>query len=180
MNSALLRRLHIDALHLDEKQVEALGWVAIHAENDGQLELEEMELLAGYCKENQATTFYASSWKEICKGDICGNYRAVQISQISTEYLAALQGGINFVKQPNKKEDADLSASKTFYASTSFNKPMNFVLLREAEGYGWTTLAGEPNLIEMFKSRPQHKLYLWRDGVLPIWIAGSSDPGRKY
>lgn len=175
----ILKNLHFDAIHLDSNAVKSIGWESIHAENDGHLEDDEKMVLAKHFNRVRSTEFYATTLELIQKAEERGSFRSLVLKKIDVQALTALQEGIISATQPAAPEDANLSADITFYASTSFDRPLSFVILREAEGYGWTTIAGMPSLINAIKSRSRHGLYRWRDGVLPLHIAGACDPNRK-
>lgn len=174
-----LSKLLIDEVHMSSKVLDELGWLAIHAENSGELD-SETEALAQYCSSMRAKYFCVTTKNEIKKSAAGDGLRALRLTAFDARYFRAVQDGIINSTQPADPRDAILAADITFGSSISFDNPLTFVMLRERDGYGWTTIAGSLKFVEFIKSRSTHGLYRWMDGPLPLNILGGRDPSTRF
>jgi len=174
----VIRRMLIDEVHLSSEILGTLNWNAIHADNSGELDTENM-VLCDFCNETKSNSFISCSAKDILNKNQSDRIGVVFLEDITLENISALQNGLASTNLPQLENSKKISYEISFDSSVSFTYPLNFILLRERDGYGWSTIAGPEYLIDRVRKISNHGLYEWFDGVLPIHIAGGRDPSKR-
>lgn len=161
-----LRALFHDEMHLSHEEIQRRSWKAIHADNSGELDSEKDAILEWFSAHG-ITTMYASSKQEIDSAQY-ERVLVVRLDDPTHDDLLDLQLGLWMFETPDKVGEDFGLAWTTWRDGLYFSRPLQFAILRDADGYGSTTIAGPPDLIEAVKASATHDLYLWADGPLPL------------
>ncbi len=146
----------LEALLLDDnsfkpESIQQRGWGSIYADNSGELR-NEKDLIIEYAKKNGIDTFYATSKHEL-DNEKSGNVLLAKIKNFTKhDYLSLQLGGWMFSSRAEELLENKLWL-ETWRDSILFTIPLRFVVIQLIDGYGHTTIAGEPELIEMIKVR---------------------------
>jgi len=169
-----LRTLLHDETHFSFEEIQRRNWKAIHADNGGELDT-EMDAILNWFTAQGITTMYASSKQEIDAAHD-GRVLVVYLEAPNDDDLLDLQLGLWMFHTADKSDEDFGLAWTTWRDGLYFSKPLQFAILREADGYGSTTIAGPSGLIDAVKASANHGLYLWMDGPLPLENLGGKNP----
>jgi hypothetical protein len=164
-----------DDIHLNESEIKSRSWRSIHAVNNrGDIDTEKNALISWW-NLHQIYPIYATSRQRIADHN-CGQVLVMKLEHLDKMVLTQINLGMwMFGDIP---ELAALRVSD-WRADIWFSDPLRFVVLAEHDGYGTTTIAGPPELIENIKASATHGLYEWKDGVLPDWNKGAAFPETR-
>ena len=147
-----LINLHEDGFNFNSHTIAKRGWVAIDAPYNGGELFDEKKLIVDYANSIGINTLYATSKDELDRAEN-GCVLLARIPQFSEEDILALQLGWWCVGDWIHKLQAKKLMWDSWRESILFTIPLRFSVIRLIDGYGHTTIAGEPELIEMIKTR---------------------------
>lgn len=170
-----VKEIMLDEVHLSSKAVKKLVWSAIHAENSGEMDIDN-KAIVDHCLNTGSSALVVMACVDLIN-NTKESINVFWLEDITEESMRNIQNALVDNFMPNSLEYADLAYKVSFSTSVSFNYPLSMILLRERDGYGWSTLAGPEELTEKVKKCNPELPYKWRDGVLPLEVGGGRNPG---
>lgn len=158
-----LGALLVDEMHVSSEEILRRNWQAIHAVNSGELDT-EIDAILKWFGTRGITTMYVSSKQEIDAARD-GRVLVIRLDNPTHDDLLDLQLGLWMFAAEGKKSSN--LVWRTWRDGVYFNDSLQFVILRDAEESGTTTIAGPPGLIAVVKDSADHGLYAWSDGPVP-------------
>lgn len=125
----------------------------------------ELDAVVQWLQANEIDVMYASSMEEIERTQADGTL-VVRLENPNAEDLQDLQLGLWMFVSDDSEDDFTLGWP-SWRDGLYFSNPLKFAILRIADGYGNTTVAGPPSLIEAIRASATHGLYVWEDGFPP-------------
>lgn len=170
-----IKSVVLDDVHINESEIKNRNWRSIYAENNrGDIDTEKIALI-NWWNLQRLYPIYATSRQRIVDHN-CGQVLTMKLQHLDEMVLTQITLGMwMFGDIP---ELAALRVSD-WRADLWFSDPLRFVVLAEHDGYGTTTIAGPPDLIECIKASATHGLYEWKDGVVPDWNKGAAFPETR-
>jgi hypothetical protein len=155
--------LVVDDVHLNEAEIYRRNWVAIYSDNnDGYLDTER-EVLIEWWAQQGIDYIYSTSRKHLIESTN-DQVLVMKLANLTSLILCQIESGMWMFGEIPELAQARIA---DWHADIWFSRPLRFIILFEHGGYGTTTVAGPPELIEIIKTSTTHGLYEWKDGVVP-------------